>query len=117
MAVTIGDHDAGGERTFATLGSDSTGRIVLVVYVYSNNGIRLLSGWMAWLAFCGFSTRNDFGDSTFGCEHVLAVPPDDYGGYADQEIRVVGLRIWKDRVHEREVEKRRQENTATRPIE
>jgi len=72
---------------------------------------------MAWLAIGGFSARNDFGNRSFLCEHILAVPPDDQGPNNDQEVRVVGLCVRKDRVYEREVEERRQQNAATRPVE
>jgi uncharacterized DUF497 family protein len=43
MALTIEEQDIDGERRFVTLGTDSIGRIVLVVYVYRNEGIRLIS--------------------------------------------------------------------------
>ncbi len=43
MALTIEEQDIDGERRLVTLGADSIGRIVLVVYVYRNEGIRLIS--------------------------------------------------------------------------
>ena len=43
MALTIEDHDIDGEKRFVTVGSDATGRIVLVVYTYRGNIIRLIS--------------------------------------------------------------------------
>lgn len=43
MALTIEDQDIAGEKRFVTVGSDSTGRIVLVVYAYRGNSIRLIS--------------------------------------------------------------------------
>lgn len=43
MALTIEDQDSDGEKRFVTIGSDTTGRIVLVVYAYQGNSIRLIS--------------------------------------------------------------------------
>ena len=43
MALTIEDQNIGGEKRFVTVGADSTGRIVLVVYTYRANSIRLIS--------------------------------------------------------------------------
>ena len=43
MALTIEDQNIDGEKRFVTVGSDSTGRIVLVVYTYRGNSIRLIS--------------------------------------------------------------------------
>jgi uncharacterized DUF497 family protein len=43
MGLTIEDHDIDGEKRFVTVGSDATGRIVLVVYSYRENLIRLIS--------------------------------------------------------------------------
>jgi uncharacterized DUF497 family protein len=43
MALTIEDQDIGGEKRFLTVGTDSTGRIVLVVYAYRGDSIRLIS--------------------------------------------------------------------------
>jgi uncharacterized DUF497 family protein len=43
MALTIEDQEIDGEKRFVTVGSDSTGRIVLVVYTYRGNSIRLIS--------------------------------------------------------------------------
>ena len=72
---------------------------------------------MEWLAFSDISVRNDFCDRAFLREHLFAVPPNDQGCNDDQQVRVVGLRVWKNRVHEREVEEPRQQNAAMRPIE
>ena len=43
MALTIEDQEIDGEKRFVTVGSDSTGKIVLVVYMYRGNSIRLIS--------------------------------------------------------------------------
>ena len=43
MALTVEDQDIEGEKRFATVGSDSLGRIVLAVYTYRKNVIRLIS--------------------------------------------------------------------------
>ena len=43
MALTIEDQNIDGEKRFVTVGSDSTGRIVLVVYMYRGSSIRLIS--------------------------------------------------------------------------
>jgi len=43
MALTVEDHDIEEEKRFVTVGSDSMGRIVLVVYTYRKNKIRLIS--------------------------------------------------------------------------
>ena len=43
MALTIEDQDIDGEKRFVTIGSDSTGRIVLVVYMYRGDSIRMIS--------------------------------------------------------------------------
>jgi len=64
-----------------------------------------------------FSKRNDFSYSTFFYEHVLAVPPDDQDSTNDQKVRVIWLRIRKNRVHERKMEECRQQNAATGPVE
>ncbi len=43
MALTVEDQDIEGEKRFVTVGSDSIGRIVLVVYTYRKDEIRLIS--------------------------------------------------------------------------
>lgn len=43
MSLTIEDQNIDGEKRFVTVGSDSTGRIVVVVYTYRENLIRLIS--------------------------------------------------------------------------
>jgi uncharacterized DUF497 family protein len=43
MALTTEEQDIDGERRLVTLGADSIGRIVLVVYAYRPEGIRLIS--------------------------------------------------------------------------
>jgi uncharacterized DUF497 family protein len=43
MAITIEDPDAAGEQRFVTLGMDKLGRIVVVVYTYRRDEIRLIS--------------------------------------------------------------------------
>jgi uncharacterized DUF497 family protein len=42
-AVTIDDPDAQGEQRFVTLGADSLGRILVVVYVFRGDRVRLIS--------------------------------------------------------------------------
>ena len=43
MALTIEDQNIDGEKRFVTVGSDSIGRIVVVIYTYRENLIRLIS--------------------------------------------------------------------------
>lgn len=43
LAVTIEDPDAEGERRFVTIGLDKLGRLVVVVYAYRGEEIRLIS--------------------------------------------------------------------------
>lgn len=43
MALTLEDQDIDGKKRFVTVGSDSTGKIVLVVYTYRDESIRLIS--------------------------------------------------------------------------
>ena len=43
LAVTIGDPDAEGEQRFVTLGADSLGRILVVVYAFRGDRVRLIS--------------------------------------------------------------------------
>jgi len=42
-ALTIGDQDVESERRFLTLGSDATGQMLVVVYTYRGETIRLIS--------------------------------------------------------------------------
>jgi uncharacterized DUF497 family protein len=43
LALTIEDEDAEGEQRFVSLGTDLLGRIIVVVYTYRSNQIRLIS--------------------------------------------------------------------------
>jgi len=43
MALTIEDHDIEGETRYATVGSDSIGRTILVVYTHREDEIRIIS--------------------------------------------------------------------------
>lgn len=43
LALTIGEQDVDGERRFVTLGSDATGQVLVVVYTYRGETIRLIS--------------------------------------------------------------------------
>jgi uncharacterized DUF497 family protein len=43
MALVIEDHDIEGEQRFVNLGSDSIGCIVVIVYAYQGNEIRMIS--------------------------------------------------------------------------
>lgn len=46
-AITIEDFDAEGEQRFRTLGLDGLGRLLVVVYTYRGDKIRLISAWKA----------------------------------------------------------------------
>lgn len=46
-AITIDDPEAEGEQRFVTLGLDFSGRLVVVVYVYRGDAIRLISARLA----------------------------------------------------------------------
>ena len=46
-AITIEDADAEGEQRFRTLGMDGLGRLLVVVYAYRGEKIRLISAWKA----------------------------------------------------------------------
>jgi uncharacterized DUF497 family protein len=46
-AMTIEDKDAEGEQRFRTLGLDGLGRLLVVVYTYRGEKIRLISAWKA----------------------------------------------------------------------
>jgi uncharacterized protein len=43
LAVTIEDPDSEGEHRFVTLGADTLGRILVVVYAFRGDRIRLIS--------------------------------------------------------------------------
>ena len=43
MALTYEDKDAEGERRFVSTGTDATGRIVVVVYTYRGEVLRMIS--------------------------------------------------------------------------
>ena len=43
LALTTGDQYVEGERRFVTLGSDATGQVLVVVYTYRGETIRLIS--------------------------------------------------------------------------
>jgi uncharacterized DUF497 family protein len=46
-ALTVKEELVKGEQRFATLGIDFLGRIIVVVYTYRNDDIRLISAWKA----------------------------------------------------------------------
>jgi uncharacterized DUF497 family protein len=46
-AITIEDFDAEDEQRFRTLGLDGLGRLLVVVYTYRRDKIRLISAWKA----------------------------------------------------------------------
>jgi uncharacterized DUF497 family protein len=46
-ALTIEDLDAEDEQRFRTLGMDGLGRLLVVVYTYRGEKIRLISAWKA----------------------------------------------------------------------
>ena len=43
MALTLEDRDAEGEQRFITIGVDATGRILVVVFSYRGEDVRLIS--------------------------------------------------------------------------
>ena len=43
IALTIEDHDVKQEKRFVSVGSDSLGRILVVVYTYRGDTIRIIS--------------------------------------------------------------------------
>lgn len=43
MALTLEDQDISGEKRFATVGLDAIGRILVVVYTYRQDHVRLIS--------------------------------------------------------------------------
>jgi len=47
MALTREDYDAEGEQRFVSIGADSIGRIVVVVYMYVGEDVRLISARLA----------------------------------------------------------------------
>ena len=46
-AITIEDFGAEGEQRFRTLGMNGLGRLLVVVYTYQGEKIRLISAWKA----------------------------------------------------------------------
>jgi uncharacterized DUF497 family protein len=46
-AITIEDVDAEGEQRFKILGVDGLGRLLVVVYTYRGEKIRLIAAWKA----------------------------------------------------------------------
>ena len=47
MALTREDNDAEGEERFISIGTDSTGRLLVVVYAYRGDEVRLISARLA----------------------------------------------------------------------
>jgi hypothetical protein len=47
FALTREDDDAEGEQRFVTLGMSGNGRLLVVVYTYREETIRLISAWKA----------------------------------------------------------------------
>lgn len=43
MALTLEDRDAEGEQRFIAIGSDATGRILVVIFSYRGEDVRLIS--------------------------------------------------------------------------
>lgn len=43
MALTLEDRDAEGEQRFITIGVDATGRILVVIFSYRGEDVRLIS--------------------------------------------------------------------------
>ena len=43
MALTLGDQDFSGEKRFVSIGLDAIGRVLVVVYTYRRNSIRIIS--------------------------------------------------------------------------
>ena len=50
LAMTREDDDAEGERRFVTIGTDANGRVVVVVYTYRGENIRIISARKATAA-------------------------------------------------------------------
>ena len=50
LALTLKDQDADGEKRFVTVGSDAIGRIIVTVYTYRGETIRLISARKATVA-------------------------------------------------------------------
>lgn len=46
-AITIEDLDAKGKQRFKSLGMDGLGRLLIVVYTYRGEKIRLIAAWKA----------------------------------------------------------------------
>jgi uncharacterized protein len=47
MALTREDNDAEGEERFISIGADSTGRLLVVVYSYRGDEVRMISARLA----------------------------------------------------------------------
>jgi uncharacterized protein len=47
FALTWEDEDAAGEQRFLQLGMDAVGRVLVVVFTYRNEVIRLIAAWKA----------------------------------------------------------------------
>ena len=47
MALTREDNDAEGEERFISIGADATGRLLVVVYTYRGDDVRLISARLA----------------------------------------------------------------------
>lgn len=47
FALTREDNDSGNEQRFVTLGMGGKGRILIVVYTYRKETIRIISAWKA----------------------------------------------------------------------
>ena len=43
LAVTVGDTSAGGEQRFATIGTNTFGSLMVVVWTYRRDGTRMIS--------------------------------------------------------------------------
>jgi uncharacterized DUF497 family protein len=46
-ALTIEDNNSEGEQRFVTIGLDFLGRLLVVVYTYRGDAIRIISAWKA----------------------------------------------------------------------
>jgi uncharacterized DUF497 family protein len=47
MALTREDNDAEGEERFVSIGADATGRLLVVVFTYRDDEVRLISARLA----------------------------------------------------------------------
>ena len=54
MALTREDSEAEGEERFVSIGADSTGRVLVVVYTYRGEEIRIISARLATAKERGF---------------------------------------------------------------